>query len=97
MSEAVLEWTGILNAIQVELESVANASGGRAFAQVIPGRPAGLPLGGPFATFWYLGRTDAREGRQTLGNIMYAARIQIMCFWVRQPERGFQMCADAHT
>ena len=87
MTEAVPVWQDIFAAIQDELEAVQDTAGGQAFT-VIQGEPIGLPLGGPYACFWYLGRTDATEGRQTLGNIMYAARIQILCLWPVQPERA---------
>lgn len=88
MAEAVLDWMEIRDAMKEELELVQNSAGAPAFAQVIPGEPIGLPLGGPYCCFWYLGRTDAREGRMTLGNVMYAARWQVMCLWPIQVERA---------
>lgn len=86
MAEQVPVWADVFSAIQAELEAVTNTAGGPAFADVIQGEPIGLPLGGPYACFWYLGRTDA-SGGATFGNIMYAARIQIMCLWPMRAER----------
>lgn len=94
MAEAVLNWATIIAAIKTQLEGV-QYNGAAAFQQVIPGEPLGLPLGGPHAAFWYLGRRDSRAGRQTLGNIMYAARIQIGAFWVKQHERDTLAGLDA--
>lgn len=88
MAEAVLDWAVILDAIRQELEAVVNADGRQAFVQVFIGEPIGLPLGGPYACAWYLGREDSRAGRATLGNIMYAAKIQILCLWPMQVERA---------
>lgn len=88
MAEAIPVWTDIFDAIKAELESVENTAGGIAFQEVIPGEPAGLPLGGPFACFWYLGRVDSRSGAMTFGNVMYAARIAIQCFFPVQRERA---------
>jgi len=89
MTEQVPVWLDIFAAIQDELESVQNTAGGAAFEAVIAGEPQGLPLGGPYACFWYLGRTDPTNGaRKTLGNVMYAARIAVQCFWPLQRERS---------
>lgn len=87
MAEAVLDWPEIRDAMKAELEDVQNSAGAPAFVQVIAGEPMGLPLGGPYACFWYLGRADAREGRMSLGNVMYAARWQVMGLWPAQAER----------
>ena len=95
MSETVINWTTVLTAIQTELEGVTNSSGGTAFLDVIPGKPLGLPLGGPYACFWYEGRMPSREGETSLGNVMYAARIPIQCFWVRQAERATLLALEA--
>lgn len=91
MAEAVLNWTTIMEAIQDELEAVLNAAGTAAFAQVFIGEPIGLPVGGPYACAWYLGRTlatSAGGSYETMGNVMYAARIQVLCLWPMQPERA---------
>lgn len=91
MAEAVLNWTTIMEAIQDELEAVLNAAGATAFAQVFMGEPIGLPLGGPYACAWYLGRTlatTAAGAYETHGNVMYASRIQIACLWPMQAERA---------
>lgn len=91
MAEQVPVWEDIFDAIEAELRAVLNTSGEIAFTDVIRGEPAGLPLGGPYAVFWYLGRTDsprAAGSRATLGNVMYAARIQIMCLWPQRVERS---------
>jgi hypothetical protein len=95
MTEQVPVWVTIFDAIEDEIAAVLNSDGVVAFQQVFQGEPLGLPIGGPYAAFWYMGRTDAREGRQTLGNIMYAARIQIACFWPIQPERATQALLEA--
>ena len=95
MSEQVPVWTDIFEAIDTELSAVLNTAGAAAFAAVLQGEPLGLPLGGPYACFWYMGREDARSGRQTLGNVMYTARIQIACFWPIQPERSTQGAFEA--
>ena len=89
MSEQVPVWATIFTAIDGELTAVLNTAGDAAFVEVIHGEPIGLPHGGPYACFWYLGRTDPTNGqRKTLGNVMYAARLQIMCFWPVRPERS---------
>ncbi len=88
MTEQVPVWATIFTAIDDELTAVLNTAGNAAFADVIQGEPIGLPLGGPYACFWYLGRTDAGAGKLTLGNVMYAARIQILCLWPMQAERA---------
>lgn len=91
MAEAVLNWTDIFNAIQAELEEVTNSAGAPAFEIVIPGEPIGLPPGGPYCCFWYLGRTDSgRTGgaNASFGNVMYAARIQVAAYWPAQVERS---------
>lgn len=95
MAEAVLDWPNILAAIRSELEQVQNSIGGQAFQEIIAGEPLGLPLGGPIACFWYLGRSNSRQGPQTLGNVMYAAHIQIGVFWVKQHERDTLEALDA--
>ena len=88
MAEAVLDWPTIMTAIQAELAAVVNTAGAPAFGEnVIAGEPIGLPLGGPYACFWYLGRENARTANgapASYGNVMYAARIQVMCLWPRQ-------------
>lgn len=88
MTEAVLDWPAIMTAVREELEGVTNSNAMPAFAQVFIGEPIGLPPGGPYACAWYLGRTDSRSGRGTLGNIMYAARIQVLALWPVQAERA---------
>ena len=95
MSEAVLDWNTILSAIENELRGVTNANGDLAFVDVIPGKPLGLPLGGPYACFWYEGRIPSREGEMSMGNVMYAARIPIQCFWLRQAERSTLLALEA--
>ena len=95
MSESVLDWTTILAAIENELRGVTNANGDLAFIDVIPGKPLGLPLGGPYACFWYEGREDSLAGQETYGNVMYAARIPIQCFWPRQAERSTLLALEA--
>lgn len=90
MSEAVLDWPAIITAIQTHLQLVLNNAGDPAFQQVFPGEPLGLPVGGPYACFWYMGRvaSDKTEGAPaSFGNVMYAARVQIAAFWPIQPER----------
>jgi hypothetical protein len=90
LTEAVLDWPAIITAVQTHLEAVVNSAGDVAFQQVFPGEPLGLPVGGPYACFWYLGRvrSDKTGGASdTFGNEMYAARIQIAAFWPIQPER----------
>jgi hypothetical protein len=54
---------------------------------VFSGPPKGLPPGGPYGTFWYLGRTDPPTGRETWGNVMLVSRWQVACIWPRYPER----------
>ncbi len=94
MSEAVLAWPTIMTAIQTELAGVLNNAGAAAFLQVFPGEPLGLPLSDPsdprgYACFWYLGRSASTTGGpESLGNIMYAARIQIACYWPAFTERA---------
>lgn len=88
MSEQVPVWADVFSAIDTELTAVLNTAGDAAFVDVIQGEPIGLPLGGPYVCFWYLGRTDASAGKLTLGNVMYAARIQILCLWPMQAERA---------
>ena len=88
-------WAEIFDAIDSELSAVLNTAGTVAFADVLQGEPRGLPLGGPYACFWYSGREDSRSGRQTLGNIMYTARIQIACFWPVQSERSTHAAFEA--
>lgn len=88
MAETRLDWPVIFDAIDDELANVMNSDGKPAFVDVIQGEPLGLPLGGPYACFYYLGREDSREGRMTLGNVMYTARIQVMAFWPIQPDRA---------
>lgn len=97
MTEAVLDWSAINAAIKLELESVNNAAGRRAFVTVGIGEPLGLPIGGPHAYAWYTGRRDAvhAPAGQTLGNIMYAAVIQVGVFWVKQHERDTLEAHDA--
>jgi len=100
MAEAVLNWTSIMSAIETELQSV-NSIAGAALFNVIPGEPLGLPLNLPdkaHACFWYLGRTRAETGGGsygTLGNVMYAARIQIQCFFPVQNERATLSAQEA--
>lgn len=95
MSETVINWTTVLTAIQTELAGVTNASGNTAFLDVLPGKPLGLPLGGPYACFWYEGRMPATEGEETYGNVMYAARIAVQAFWPRQAERATLLALEA--
>lgn len=96
MSEAVLDWPVIMTAIRAEMEAVIDSSGNPAFATVGTGEPLGLPIGGPHAYAWYVGRRDSiHAGRQTLGNIMYAAVIQVGVFWVKQHERDTLAALDA--
>ena len=95
MAEAVLDWPSIMRAIKDELALVQNSALRPAFASIITGEPLGLPLGGPHAAFWYIGRTDSRQGPQTIGNVMYAARIQIGAFWCKQNERDTLADLDA--
>lgn len=90
MSEAILNWPQIFSRVESNLKAVLNSNGDDAFQQVFIGEPRALPEGGPYACAWYLGRvvSDKTEGAPaTFGNVMYAARIQIACFWVIQPER----------
>jgi hypothetical protein len=89
MAEAVLNWSDIFAAIKAHLEAETNDAGGQRFAEVFIGEPQGLPPGGPYACAWYLGRMTASTatGDETYGNVMYAARVQIMGFWPSQPER----------
>lgn len=87
MTETVLSWPTLMDAIAAELAAVTDTNGNLAFT-VIQGEPIGLPLGGPYACFWYLGRTVADQGPQTLTNVMYAARVQVLCLWPVQAERG---------
>ncbi len=81
MTEQVPVWRTIFDAIDTELSDVTDQDGNPAFVDIIQGEPLGLPLGGPYCCFWYLGRVDSRAGRQTLGNIMYAARVQVAAYW----------------
>lgn len=89
MTEQVPDWTTIFDAIETELTAVLNTAGAPAFLEVIQGEPIGLPLGGPYCCFWYLGRTKASTApaEETYGNVMYAGRIQIACLWPMQAER----------
>lgn len=87
MAEQIPNWSEIFEAIDAELVSVLNNAGATAFQEVIAGEPHGLPLGGPFACYWYGGRVDSRSGGSTLGNVMYAARVIVECFWPIQVER----------
>jgi hypothetical protein len=89
MSEAVLNWPAIFDAIKTHLTDQVNSEGGQMFADVFIGEPRGLPQGGPYACAWYLGRvpSDKSDGAPaSLTNVMYAARVQIACFWPIQPE-----------
>jgi hypothetical protein len=90
VTEAILNWPSIIDGIQAELEAEINDLGAQRFVKVFPGEPLGLPPGGPYACFWYAGRTPPRHAAgfsQVLGQIMYAARIHVACFWPIQPER----------
>lgn len=91
MAEAVLDWPAIFLEIRTELEGVLNSAGELAFQQVFIGEPLAAPLGGPYAMCWYLGRTNSGKtggAPATLGNVMYAARLQVICLWPLQPERS---------
>lgn len=48
--------------------------------------PNPIPIGGPWARYYYAGRTDPPEGRQTFGNVMLAEKWNVEVFWPRQPE-----------
>lgn len=65
------------------IEAILVANSTPQFQKVIVGEPLGLPLGGPHAAVWYLGRE--LDG-MTLGNAMIVERYQVMCFWPRRPE-----------
>jgi len=98
MAESVPNWTSILAAIKTELVAVLNSAGAAAFQSVGIGEPLGLPLGGPHAFAWYVGRRDAITSggnRETFGNVMYAAVIQVGVFWVKQNERDTLEALDA--
>lgn len=98
MAESVPNWTTIMAAIKSELEAVLNSAGAAAFQEAGIGEPLGLPLGGPHAFAWYTGRRDAIHAGgagQTLGNVMYAAVIQVGVFWVKQHERDTLEALDA--
>ena len=97
MTEAILDWDEIFAAIKQELEGVQDKDGNPAFLTVGIGEPLGLPLGGPHAYAWYTGRQDAvhAPARATLGNVMYAAVIQVGVFWVKQSERDTLQLLDA--
>lgn len=59
------------------------------FEAVIPGEPLGLPLGGPYAAFWYLGRgAGTRSGEMSLSNVMVTEQWHVECWWLREPERA---------
>lgn len=91
MSEAILDWSVIMPTIQSHLEAVTDLDGVPLFRGVYEGPIIGLPLGGPYANFQYIGRMDAKSAggnQMTLGTVMYAARIYVGCFWVRQVERA---------
>lgn len=90
MTEVVLDWVAICDAIETELVAVKNYAGKPAFVQVLQGEPIGLPIGGPYCCFWYSHREDSLAGPSTLGNVMYAAIIEILCLWPAQPERATQ-------
>ena len=80
---------GIVNRIQAILVAATKIDGSTAmFLQVFPGEPLGLPVGGPYVAFWYLGDSPPPEGLQTIGNVMLHERFQVMAFWPRQVERG---------
>lgn len=87
MTEQVPDWLTIFDAIEAKLRAIVNTDGNPAFLDVIPGEPMGLPPSGPYACFWYLGREDSISGQATLGNVMYAARVQVMVLWPAQSER----------
>lgn len=76
-----IDHTDIADRIQAILEANTTPQ----FLAVFCGEPLGLPLGGPYAAFWYLGRT---EDEKTLGNVMPTERWQVTCWWNRQPERS---------
>lgn len=77
--------SNVFDAIRAHLEADTNDAGGTRFAQVFIGEPQGVPPGGPYACAWYLGRAAAGK---TLTNVMYQARIQIVCMWPMQVERN---------
>lgn len=90
MAEAVLDWPVILEAIKQHLVGVKNAALQPAFAQVFIGPPMAMPLGGPYAFAWYSARRDSLKAggaRATLGNVMYAAHIEIALYWPMQAMR----------
>lgn len=58
------------------------------FQAVLAGQPLGLPLGGPYAAYWYLGRGVPVEGTDTLGQVMLIERWQIAFWWPLQAERS---------
>lgn len=69
---------------RIEAILVANTS--PVFLQVFPGEPLGLPVGGPYAAFWYLGREVSIGSLR--GQIDVTERYQVTCWWPRQPERA---------
>lgn len=74
-----LNHTDLIDRIQTILESTER------FVQVFPGEPLGLPQGGPYAAFWYLGREVSIGSLR--GQIDVTERYQVTCWWPRQAER----------
>lgn len=70
-------------------EAILTAVSTPTFLAVIPGEPLGLPLGGPYTAFWYLGRgMGTRSGEMSLSNALITERWHIECWWPREPERA---------
>lgn len=73
-------------AIADRIQAILEANTTPQFLAVFCGEPLGLPLGGPFAAFWYLGRQP--QIGTLRGQINVTERWAIACWWPRQPERA---------
>jgi hypothetical protein len=77
------------SAVIDRFEAILTANITPVFAAVFPGEPLGLPLGGPYAAFWYLGRgIGTRSGEMSMGNAMITESWSFACWWPREPERA---------
>lgn len=78
-----LNHAAIVNRIEAIMSGVQKGNS-PLFKHVYPGEPLGLPVGGPYAAFWYLGRVP--KFGNVRGDIEVYERYQIACYWPRQPE-----------
>ena len=68
------------------IEEILRANTSPQFLDVIVGEPLGLPLGGPYAVFWYLGDGMPSEGRGTFTQRFHEERFRVQVYWHRRPE-----------